>query len=139
MVSNTTQRMTVQERWAKKIRDANILDRLIKHVNGQLDPPMEPSAVQAAMKLVGKIMPDLKSTEITGTIGVKSMNRLELEGRLLQLGIDPNSVWQKLEGRAQVIDSKVINGQSSDKESIDEQQQAIEFIEETEPGTVPVD
>lgn len=50
----------------KKIRQAMALDRLIKAFNGEL----ELTTVQAniGLKLIGKILPDLKAVEQSGSV-----------------------------------------------------------------------
>jgi len=54
----------LSEDWKDKIRAGVILDRLVKHVNGEID--MSNSQVRAADILLKKIVPDVARTEIAG-------------------------------------------------------------------------
>ena len=51
-----------QEKLRMKIKSGQILDRLVKHISGEVE--MTPSQVTAATVLLRKVMPDLASTEI---------------------------------------------------------------------------
>ena len=74
-----------------KIRRAKMLDRLIKCYNGEVE--MTPQQVQIGLKLIGKVLPDLKATEHSGTITHKDVTELtdaEIAARIAQLvGGDP--------------------------------------------------
>ena len=54
----------MSEEWKEKIRAGVILDRLVKHVNGEID--MSNTQVRAADILLKKIVPDVARTEIAG-------------------------------------------------------------------------
>ena len=57
----------MSEEWKAKIKAGVILDRLIKHVNGEID--MSSSQIKAADILLRKTIPDLARTEVTGKDG----------------------------------------------------------------------
>lgn len=52
--------------WKEKIKIGVILDRLIKHVNGQNE--MTPTQIAAAKILLSKVVPDMKAIELTGEV-----------------------------------------------------------------------
>ncbi len=58
---------TLSEQWKAKIQAGVILDRLVKHVNGEIE--MTASQIKAADILLKKTVPDLASTEVTGKDG----------------------------------------------------------------------
>jgi len=58
---------TLSETWKAKIQAGVILDRLVKHVNGEIE--MTASQIKAADILVKKTVPDLARTEVTGKDG----------------------------------------------------------------------
>ncbi len=60
-------KVTLTESWKEKIRAGIILDRLIKHVNGEIE--MTNSQIKAADILLKKTVPDLARTEVTGKDG----------------------------------------------------------------------
>lgn len=55
------------DRTKERIRASQLLNRLTKHANGEVD--MSQSQVQAAKIVIGKIVPDLKAVELTGQGG----------------------------------------------------------------------
>lgn len=57
----------MSEEWKAKIQAGVILDRLVKHVNGEVD--MSASQIKAADILLKKTVPDLARTEVTGKDG----------------------------------------------------------------------
>ena len=97
-------RMTSQERYRKKISEGNILDRLLKHFHNQLRVPLDNGQVMLGIKLVGKVLPDLQSIEVSGAINVNVMNRLELDARMITLGRDPSTVWASIDKPLPVIE-----------------------------------
>lgn len=52
----------------KKIQASQLINRLTAHVNSPT-PLMDGSQVTAAVKLLGKVLPDLSSTALTDTDG----------------------------------------------------------------------
>jgi len=58
---------TLSDQWKEKIRAGVIMQRLLGHVNGEVD--MSSSQVNAAKILLSKIVPDLNRAEITGENG----------------------------------------------------------------------
>ena len=58
---------TLSETWKAKIQAGVILDRLVKHVNGEIE--MTASQIKAADILLKKTVPDLARTEVTGADG----------------------------------------------------------------------
>jgi hypothetical protein len=127
-------RAPLNERWRKRISEANILDRLLQHFAGTLKPPLTASQVQVGLKLVSKVMPDLKAVEVKGYVAHLAMNRQELENRLTALGYSPDEVWDRLEGKTQqkqqVIES---DGKDTDTKSVDQDTQVIDM--QGEKGT----
>lgn len=55
------------DEWKARIQAGVILDRLVKHVNGEID--MSSSQIKAADILLKKTVPDLARTEVTGIDG----------------------------------------------------------------------
>jgi hypothetical protein len=53
--------------WKARIQAGVILDRLVKHVNGEIE--MSSSQIKAADILLKKTVPDLARTEVTGMDG----------------------------------------------------------------------
>ena len=60
-----TKGFTMPEEHRDKIAKSNILNRLVKFCNGELD--MQPHQVTAALGLLRKVLPDLASQELTIT------------------------------------------------------------------------
>ena len=58
---------SLTEEWKAKIQAGVILDRLVKHVNGEIE--MTASQIKAADILLKKTVPDLARTEVTGKDG----------------------------------------------------------------------
>ena len=52
----------------KRIQASQLINRLTNHVNSAT-PLMDSSQVTAAIKLLGKVLPDLAATQITGADG----------------------------------------------------------------------
>ncbi len=52
----------------KKIQASQLINRLTAHVNSA-KPLMDSSQVTAAVKLLGKVLPDLSATTLTGADG----------------------------------------------------------------------
>lgn len=52
----------------RKIQASQLINRLTKHALSS-KPLMDPSQVTAAVKLLGKVVPDLKAVEHTGADG----------------------------------------------------------------------
>ena len=55
------------DEWKARIQAGVILDRLVKHVNGEVE--MSSSQIKAADILLKKTVPDLARTEVTGIDG----------------------------------------------------------------------
>jgi hypothetical protein len=58
---------TLTDEWKAKIQAGVILDRLVKHVSGEIE--MTSSQIKAADILLKKTVPDLARTEVTGADG----------------------------------------------------------------------
>lgn len=56
-------RTTLSEDWKAKIQASQLINRLQKHVDGEVD--LSATQVNAAKILLGKAVPDLKSTDNT--------------------------------------------------------------------------
>lgn len=62
MAARKTLRLTPE--WKEKIRIGVILDRLSKHVDGELE--MSSTQIKAAEILLKKVVPDVARTEVVG-------------------------------------------------------------------------
>jgi len=62
-----TRKVELSEAWKEKIRAGVIMDRLLSHVNGEVE--LSASQVAAAKILLGKIVPDVQRTVVTGENG----------------------------------------------------------------------
>lgn len=60
-------RKVLSDEWKERIKAGVIMDRLLKHVNGQID--LTRSQISAADILLRKIVPDLARSELTGADG----------------------------------------------------------------------
>jgi len=54
----------------KKIQASQLINRLQAHAFSD-EPIMDSSQVTAAVKLLGKVIPDLKGVDLTGQVGVQ--------------------------------------------------------------------
>lgn len=127
--------ISIADRWRERISRAKILERLLKHYAGELDPPLDQGQINIGLNLIRKILPDLKSVDVSGRIEHQHFSRLELEARLIALGRDPEQVWQELEKRHQIDGKSLKLGDNSgaiDPQSIAQTTQVIESSEETE-------
>lgn len=109
---------TVPERWRVRISEANILNRLLKHFNNQLDVPLKPDQVALGIKLIGKILPDLQSVSIEASIQHSDLSRLELDAKLIALGYNPEDTWKTLE-KPVINHRPMLIEQDDDHEPID--------------------
>ena len=69
----------MSDEWKAKIQAGVILDRLVKHVNGEID--MSASQIKAADILLKKTVPDLARTEVTGKDGEAQEHIVRWGGR----------------------------------------------------------
>ena len=90
------------ERWRRKITQSNIMPHLLQYAEGKRE--MTAARAHVCLRLIGKILPDLQSVEVSATINHRGLNRLELETRLLMLGKDPKQVWDSLNGQNKIIE-----------------------------------
>jgi hypothetical protein len=60
-------RTTLNDTWREKIQASQIINRLQKHVNGEIE--MSSTQIKAADILLKKIAPDLQKTEMVGDGG----------------------------------------------------------------------
>lgn len=81
-------RLVLSDEWKERISAGCIMDRLLKHVNGELN--MESTQVKAADILLKKIVPDLARSEITGKDGkdLTITSRHEFLDELKKLAIE---------------------------------------------------
>ena len=61
-------RKVLSEEWSERISAGVIMDRLLKHVNGEIE--LKPTQVNAAAILLKKIVPDLTSADLNANIEV---------------------------------------------------------------------
>ena len=64
-----------KERSIEKIRNGNILDRLIKHVNGELE--LSATQCTTGIALLKKHLPDTKAVEMNIGGGIEVINKIE--------------------------------------------------------------
>ena len=62
-----------------KIKNSNILKRLIDHAEG-LDPDMSQSEVTAAISLLDRVMPKMKSVDADGDSSIKMELKVTIGG-----------------------------------------------------------
>lgn len=60
-------KITLSDTWRERISAGVIMDRLIKHFNGDLE--LTTTQLKAAQLVLSKIVPDLARTEMTGQDG----------------------------------------------------------------------
>jgi len=134
MKTETTIRMTVAERTRQKIVDANIISRLLKHYRGELEYPMDAGQINIGLKLLNKVLPDLKSVDVRGRVDVQIESRLELEGRLLAMGQNPDEVWQSLENRHVIAVDPPVDVVETDSQSVADEAQMPLLIDDDGDG-----
>ena len=65
---------TYPQKARDRITGSKIITRLIQHVEGKIE--LTPAQVASARILLGKVLPDLKSTEVKGRIEAMTTHRL---------------------------------------------------------------
>lgn len=60
-------KLQLTDNWREKIKIGVIIDRMMKHVDGEID--MSNTQLKAAEILLRKVAPDLARTELTGKDG----------------------------------------------------------------------
>lgn len=70
-------KLALSDDWKDGIRVSAIMNRLSSHVNGKVE--MSPTQINAAKIILGKLVPDLGRTEVTGEGGGAVVHRIELE------------------------------------------------------------
>ena len=108
----------LHERWRDRISKAKILERVIKYIDGELD--MTNGQLTASLKIIDKMMPNLKHIEHSGMIEHHQMSIHDLNARLSALGHNPDEVWNQLN------DNRIIDIRP-------------EPVEQLEPSELPVD
>jgi hypothetical protein len=89
------------ERTRNKIAASTILPELIKYAEGS-ESKLDHSRALIAVKLLGKLVPDLQSTQVDVSITNNQLNIHELNARLQSLGYEPQNVWSQLNGEAPI-------------------------------------
>ena len=69
-----TETRTYPQRARERIAGTKIIDRLVKHINGEIE--LSPSQVASARILLNKVLPDLKSVEMQASIEAVSIDSL---------------------------------------------------------------
>lgn len=59
-------KLKLEDSWREKIRIGVIIDRLAKHIEGEIE--MSPTQIRAAEILLKKVAPDLSATDFTGEV-----------------------------------------------------------------------
>ena len=91
----STNRLSHKDRTLKKMSEAHIIDRLIQHFLGTLDPPMDAGQINIGLRLANKLLPDLKAIEQTIKDDRKK-SKLEVDAALIANGIDPEKIWKQV-------------------------------------------
>ena len=73
-------KVTLSERWKDRISATMILNRLVSHVEGNLE--LSPTQIKAADIILKKIVPDLARTELTGKDGGPMEQRYSMVEKL---------------------------------------------------------
>lgn len=60
-------KVALTDDWKQNIRASMIMNRLVDHVDGKID--LTPTQINAAKIVLGKILPDLARSEVTGQDG----------------------------------------------------------------------
>ncbi len=60
-------KVALTDDWKQNIRASMIMNRLVQHVDGEID--LTPTQINAAKIVLGKILPDLARSEMTGQDG----------------------------------------------------------------------
>lgn len=91
-MSGLSKNADYMRRQRKKIQAAQLVPKLIEFIDGERE--MTAAQVQTALRLLNKVIPDVKQIEVTGKVDV-NVTRQEVEARLIEHGIDPEQVWQR--------------------------------------------
>ena len=86
--------------FSKRSRDhlkaSHLLDRLIDHFHGKIT--LTSSQIVVGLKLINKVLPDLRQIDVTATVEHKvEITRETLTGQLVAMGHDPDKEWAQLE------------------------------------------
>jgi len=73
-------KVTLSETWKDRISATMILNRLVSHVEGNLE--LSPTQIKAADIILKKIVPDLARTELTGKDGGPMEQRYSMVEKL---------------------------------------------------------
>jgi hypothetical protein len=77
--------------WRERIRASQILHRLIKCAEGELE--LTHTQANTGLRLVDKILPSLQAVTIEQTVNHVGLNRYELDARMQSLGINAKAAW----------------------------------------------
>ena len=87
-------RKSLTERSIAKIKNANLLTRLIQYCNNELE--LTGKQVDVHLKLVNKYLPDLQAVQHNVDVNHNVVDIHTLNARLSALGHDPQSVFQAI-------------------------------------------
>ena len=90
----SSNRLSHKDRTLKKMSEAHIIDRLIKHFLGELDPPLDAGQINVGLRLANKLLPDLKAIEQT-IKDDRKRTKAEVDAALMANGIDPEEIWKQ--------------------------------------------
>lgn len=68
-------KIVLSEAWKEKIRTSLIINRMVKHFDGELE--LTNSQIKVAEILLKKVVPDLKSIEMSGSLEVTTVDALK--------------------------------------------------------------
>ena len=94
---------TYPQKARDRITGSKIITRLIKHVMGEIE--LTPAQVASARILMGKVLPDLKSTEVKGRIEAMTTHRLS-DNQLMLIAsgaLNGKGVPEVIEGQCETV------------------------------------
>ncbi len=119
--------LAISDKWRRRIAESVMLSQLIEYAEGRID--MTNSRANTILRLVGKVLPDLQSIQVDVAVEHKTLNKLELEQRLLSLGHNPSMVWNQLNGSVITVEPEPINQSDIDELELMTSNTSIESTE----------
>ena len=99
-------RVSFKERSIEKIKNSQVLDRLLKYCDGTYT--MEAKCVDAHFKILDKVLPNLMSQSVTVDVNHNLVDIHTLNARLAALGHDPETVFKRISTN-QVIEAESVD------------------------------
>lgn len=95
-----TETRSYPQRARERIAGTKIIDRLVKHVNGEID--MSPTQVRAASILLNKVLPDMKAIEVDVHAELKIVSAVKLTDAQL-MAIAAQGLPEAIEGQCEAV------------------------------------